>query len=96
MNTSIILQNVSEEELFAKFRAIISEEIEKRLQPEKPKLYLTKQEVADKLRLSLATVKRMTTDGSIKGYRVGRRLLFKSDEIEASLTKIQALKYKRE
>jgi excisionase family DNA binding protein len=95
MNRSIILENVSQEELYLKLREIISEEISKQIQPEKPRLLLTKQEVADKLRLSLATVKRMASEGSIKGYRVGRRILFKSEEIEQSLIEIKALKYKR-
>jgi excisionase family DNA binding protein len=91
---SILLDNITREELFCEIENIVSLAIEKRLQPDKPQSYITKQEVADKLRLSLATVKRMTTDGSLKGYRVGRRMLFKADEIEQSLKEIKSLKYK--
>jgi excisionase family DNA binding protein len=92
---SILLDNITREELFSEIETIVSQAIEKRLQPDKPQFYITKQEVADKLRLSLATVKRMTSAGSIKGYRVGRRILYKVDEIEQSLKEIKALKYKR-
>lgn len=95
-NNSIILHNVSSDELYSKFREIVSEEINKRLHPEVHQLeYKTKNEVKTILRCSLRKVSRMTSDGTLKGYRFGRNILYKSDEINEVLKEIQVLKYKR-
>jgi len=95
MSNSILLENISTEELFQKIRELISEELAVRLKPEPPQSYITKKEAAAKLRLSLPTLDRLTSDGTLQGYRVGRRVLYKADEVEQALTKIHTLKYKR-
>lgn len=95
MQNSILLENISSEELFSKLRELISEELAKRLQPEIPQVYMTKKEACEKLRLSLPTLGRLTTDGTLKGYRVGRRVLYRADEVEQALSVIHTLKYKR-
>ena len=94
MDTSIILQSLSEEKLFSKLREIISEEINKQSRPKASQEYKTKKEVATQIRSSLPTVDRLTASGVLKGYRVGRRILYKSDEVEQSLKEIHTLKYK--
>ena len=95
MSNSTILHNVSPDELYQKLRELISEELEARLKPEPPKDLLTKKEVAAKLRLSLPTVQRLMADGTIKPYRIGRRILFRADQVEGSLKEIESFKYKR-
>jgi excisionase family DNA binding protein len=95
MDNAILLQNISPEDLFSKMRELIAEELSKRLQPETPQRYITKKEAAVKLRLSLPTLNRLTSDGTLTGYRVGRRVLYKSDQIDQALSEIQTLKYKR-
>lgn len=92
---SILLENISPDELFDKFRELISEELTKRLQPDPPQLYITKKEASAKLRLSLPTLDRLTSSGSLKGYRIGRRVLYRADEVELALKEIHKLKYKR-
>lgn len=92
---SIIIQNISPEDLFQKIRELISEELNSRQKPESPQEYITKKEVAEKLRSSLPTVQRLMKSGIIKPYRIGRRILFKADEIENSLTEVASMKYKR-
>lgn len=95
MQNSILLENITSDELFTKFRELISEELSKRLQPEVPQVYITKKEAAAKLRLSLPTLDRLTADGTIHGYRMGRRVLYRADEIDQALKEIHTLKYKR-
>lgn len=43
--------------------------------------YLTRGEVAQKLHLSLPTVDRAITEGRLKAYRIGGRVLLREDEI---------------
>ena len=95
MQNSIILENISPDQLFAKIEEIVSQAIDKRLLPKTPQTYITKKEAAAKLRLSLPTLGRLISDGTIKVYRIGRSVLFKSDEIELALTEISNHKYKR-
>jgi len=95
MQNSILLENITREEFFTELREIVSQVLDKRLKPEPTQLYVTKKEAAAKLRLSLPTLGRLTSDGTLHGYRVGRRVLYKADEIENALKEIQPLKYKR-
>lgn len=47
--------------------------------------YLTAQQVRSKLKISRPTLKRWTDEGKIKGYRLGSRVRYKSNEIEGAL-----------
>jgi excisionase family DNA binding protein len=95
MQESTILHNLSPEDLYKKMRELISEEMEIRLKPEPPTDLLTKKEVAAKLRLSLPTVQRLMSDGTLPGLRIGRRILFKSNQVDEALKIIHTLKYKK-
>lgn len=93
---SIILQNVSSEDL----KQIISEVVEEKLikfQPQQTKSnkYLTRKEVSVLLNISLPTLNEYTKSGKIKGRRIGGRVLYLESDIEKALTEIETLKYKR-
>jgi excisionase family DNA binding protein len=51
--------------------------------PEKLSAFLTAGEVAERLRCSLRTVHEMTRQAEIPYRRVGRRCLFRCDELDA-------------
>lgn len=95
MQNSILLENITREELFSEINEIVTRAIESRIKPEIPKDYLTKKETAQLLRLSLPTLQRLTNSGKIKAYRIGRRVLYQSDEVTEALKSIETLKYKR-
>ena len=57
--------------------------------------YATRKEVAKKLRISLPTLNSLTKEGILTGYRLGNRLLYKSDEVEQAIEQISTQKYKR-
>jgi excisionase family DNA binding protein len=59
------------------------------------KQYATREEVSKRLRISLPTLNNLTKDGIIKSYRIGRRVLYKWDEVESVLQQITSTKYKR-
>lgn len=57
--------------------------------------YLTRKQTSQRLHISLPTLDKHTKNGIIKGYRIDDRILYKENEIEAALSSIQPLKYRR-
>ena len=57
--------------------------------------YATRKEVAKALHISLPTLNELTKAGILPGYKIQGRVLYKWDEIDQSLTRIEAIKYKR-
>ncbi|HUZ58677.1 MAG TPA: helix-turn-helix domain-containing protein [Hanamia sp.] len=53
-----------------------------------PDSYITRQEAADILHITLPTLLTYTLDGKVKGYRIGRRVLYKKNEVEQAITAI--------
>jgi excisionase family DNA binding protein len=98
MENSIILHSTPLKE----FRDIIGSIVEEKLQqfkPEPPQTnstgeYLTRKEVCDLLRISLSTLHYYTKDGTLQGYRIGGRILYKSAEVQNAVQEIQSTKYK--
>ena len=99
MTNSVIIENIDVESL----QNIISEAIKNELQnlntkePTTPKkgVYGSRKEVAKELRITLPTLHEYTKNGTLKGYRIGGRVLYKWTEVFESLDMIQSLKYKR-
>ncbi|MEO9146193.1 MAG: helix-turn-helix domain-containing protein [Ginsengibacter sp.] len=60
--------------------------------PQQPDSYITRQEAADTLHITLPTLLTWTMDGKIKGYRIGRRVLYKKNEINEAVTSINVRK----
>ena len=57
--------------------------------------YLTRQQVANYLHLSLTTLDTYTKEGLLTSYKIGHRVLYKKSEINSSLLeKISSVKYK--
>jgi excisionase family DNA binding protein len=51
--------------------------------------YLTRSEVCKLFDITLPTLRKRTLDGTIRGYRIGRRVLYKQIEISKALTAIR-------
>lgn len=60
-----------------------------------PDKYITRQEAADILHITLPTLLTWTLDGKVKGYRIGRRVLYKKSEVEQAVTAISINKKTR-
>ena len=89
---SLILHNVDRNELSQIISEALSDQINnlglsRTIETSAPK-YLTREEAALELRISLPTLHLFTQTGKIKGYRIGGRVLYKSNEIEAGLISI--------
>ena len=77
----IIVERVSER--------VLSATIQK-----EPKFY-SRKETAQLLRVTLPTLARLTKDGLITAKRVGNRILYEAEAIDAAVMENRALKYKR-
>jgi hypothetical protein len=86
---NIILQNTSQSEL----KALIGESVKEALESLRADLKttpvsqkLTRQQVKDEFHLSFPTILKFEKQGKLKGYRIGRRVLFDRLQVESSLT----------
>lgn len=53
-----------------------------------PDTYITRKEAANTLHITLPTLSTYTLDGKVNGYRIGRRVLYKKNEVEQAATAI--------
>jgi len=89
MEKVIILQGVSIDEFMSQIEKIIEKKLSEKseeLYPKKSK-YLTRKEVSEFFGVSLVTVHDWTLKGNLISYRIGKRIFFKSDEVEKALIK---------
>jgi excisionase family DNA binding protein len=78
MQNSILLENVNTDGL----KEIISEAVKNALanvQPENK--FVSRQEAANKFGVSLPTLDKNLNNGTLKGYRIGGRILLKEREL---------------
>jgi len=54
--------------------------------PPQPDSYITRQEAANILHITLPTLLKWSLDGRVQAYRIGRRVLYKKNEIEGAIT----------
>ena len=88
---TILLHNISpnelKEELIQELKEVIQELI-LNTKKEKPVEYLTRQQVAKILKISLVTISDWNKKGILKPYRIGRLVRYKSNELQDALTRI--------
>ena len=60
-------------------------ELVKNFQPKEPTTYLTRQEVADLLKIDLSTVHNWSKKGKLQAYAIGGRVYYKRHEVEQAL-----------
>lgn len=64
------------------------EQLKKDFQPKQPSEYLTRNEVAEMLKIDLSSVHNWTKKGKLKAYGIGGRVYYKREEIEESIIKL--------
>ena len=85
MKNTIILQDVTIDDLQEMISSTIDEKLNHFLHQKELQKYLTRKEVSKLLSISLPTLNEYTKTGKLKGYRIGGRVLYRADEIEDSL-----------
>lgn len=94
MGQQSILITITEDEFDAKLTGAVSVAVQKALsglnflQPIEPR-YFSRKETAKKLNITLPTLHLWTQEGRITGHRVGSRVLYKQEDIDNALQKIQ-------
>lgn len=92
----IQVEGIKAADILAQFEALKTQMLEMQAQFNRPKpnqeTYLSRQQVAEKLQISLVTLNDWQTKGFLKGYRMGNRVYFKQSELDAALAAIPARK----
>jgi excisionase family DNA binding protein len=87
----IVLQKKATKEVLDEFFAMQQMYLPKN---ERKSPYASRHELSKALTISLPTLHTLTNNGTLKGYRIGGRILYKWDEVDAALVEIQSNKYK--
>ena len=64
------------------------EQLKKDFQPKQPSEYLTRNEVAEMLKIDLSSVHNWTKKGKLKAYGIGGSVYYKRDEVENSIIEL--------
>ena len=92
---STLIHEYTPEQLSCVIRAIFREELAIQHAKEPAQRFLSRQEVAELLKISLVTLNVYTRKGIVKGSRVGSRVLYDEAQIRESVKGIPTLKYRR-
>lgn len=97
MENSILFQNVNLDDFYEKIRKTVADEIafQKSCDEIGDKKFLTRKETATRLRITLPTLNAYTKNGFLKGVRIGYRVLYREEDVTASIKEIPTRKYRR-
>lgn len=90
MENSVLIQNVTVDELFEKIRTTVRDEINNKNLPVEvvEKRLLTRKETATQLRITLPTLNSYTKKGILKGVRIGYRVLYREEDILSAIKEL--------
>ncbi|HZG23387.1 MAG TPA: helix-turn-helix domain-containing protein [Chitinophagaceae bacterium] len=91
----IILQGLTVEELLEKLSVLIDKKIQEREKQHKPAAwtYMSRKEVAAHLKISQPTLHDLTKLGWLTAYKIGTRVLYKSNEVDKTILERKFKKY---
>lgn len=94
MAKEIYLNGLTADQLSEMIRESLRDELQQ-LRPLRQKSdtkYLTRQETARRLRISLVTLTDWVNRGKIRAHKIGGRVLFRESDVEAALNQIIPIK----
>ena len=93
----VLIDDIDVEELLIKIGDLIDAKIEKFHLPETKEkaTYLTRSEVASMLKIALPTLDDWTKLGWLTSYKMGNRVYYRLNEVEASMERLARNKYKK-
>ncbi len=65
------------------------EDLKKHLQPKEPTQYLTRNEVAEMLKVDISTVHNLSVKGILQKFQIGGRVLYKRKQIEEAIVELE-------
>lgn len=72
-----------------RMRNAIITELKNEFKPKIPEEFLTRNEVAQLLKVNVNTVDRWSKEGQLRRYGLGNKIFFKRSEVEESIQKIK-------
>jgi excisionase family DNA binding protein len=81
MENGVLLENLSSQALKELLKEVVIEVLTSMPSKQEDR-FLTRKEVCKKFHISLPTIDLRLRDGSVKGYKVGNRVLIKESEID--------------
>jgi len=94
----LFISGINLNELLLRIEQIIEKKLENVASSAQIKIqsvFLSRKEVTELLKVSLPTLHEWTKAGWLQSYKIGNRVLYKPEEVENALTKVQSLKFKR-
>ena len=94
MPKEIYLSGLTADQLSEMIRESLRDELQQ-FRPARPKSeikYLTRQDTARRLRISLVTLTDWVNRGKICAHKIGGRVLFRDSDVEAALNQIVPIK----
>ena len=93
----ILLNGIKVNELLEKIGQLIDSKLTHLQEPttKNQSKFISRTEVATLLKISLPTLNEWTKLGWLIAYKMGNRVLYKSEEVELALCKVSAFKYRR-
>jgi len=94
----ILLNGINVDELLQRIGELIDSKLDKNTSlPTKSnhQTFLSRNEVAKLLKISLPTLNEWTKLNWLQSYKIGNRVLYKSDEVEAAIQKVSSYKHKK-
>ncbi len=94
----LFINSFTESDLKRILREVLLEKVNSdsvKIKSERKFNYLNRFEVVELLKISLPTLGNWTKEGLLQSYRIGKRVLYREDEVNSSLQKVRNLKYKR-
>ena len=100
MTEQIILNGITKEEFKEIIYQCVKKTIDIKNNSKNPKEkseenYLTRKEVAKLLRVSLPTLHEWTKEGILISHRIGKRVLYRLEEIKSAISQRNFTKFKR-
>ena len=96
--SNIFLSGFTLNDLLEKFGQVIDSKLSQvaaQNNHENQTKFLSRKEVAEQLKISLVTLNEYSKLGWLKSYKIGKRVLYKKDEVEQSLHTVLSNKHKK-
>jgi hypothetical protein len=93
----VCVQEINLEELILALCKFFNSELEqnKVVNPKVESIYLNRTEVTKLLKISLPSLTEYTKRGLLQSYKIGNRVLYKSNEIEQAIDNLKTYKHKK-
>lgn len=95
MIQNLILTTIAETDFREIVSAAVRSELAAMYSPQKATAQsenLTRMEIKARYKISLPTIHKLTMNGTFQGFRLGGRVLYKSEQIESSLQAIKTIR----